>query len=178
MKNLNKTTKTLLGIFIRYLIALILGLFINVFYIIFTPLTIYPVFYILKIFYPVVLSGVSLIIQTAKITLVPACIAGSAYYLLLVLNLLTPMNIKKHIKAIIFSLIILLMINTLRIILFSTLYLQNFAYFDITHWIFWYFLSILFVFLIWILEIKIYKIKEIPIYNDIKYISSLRKSKT
>jgi len=163
------------NIFFRYILAFIFGIFINIFYFIFTPLTVYPVYFILKLFYPVLLQGETLIISTAAITLVPACIAGSAYYLLLILNLLTPIKLKTRIKALIFSFLALLILNIIRIVIFSSLYLSNFAYFDITHWIFWYFLSLLFVFLIWIAEIKIYKIKTTPLYTDLKYIAGMIK---
>ena len=167
---MNKITR----LFIRYISALLLGIFITIFYIIFTPLTVYPVYFVLKMFYPVVLSGITLTIYSAKILLVPACIAGSAYYLLLILNLLTPMKMRTRIKAIVFSFLMLLIINILRILLFSTLFIEGFKYFDLTHLFFWYVLSIIFVFLIWIMEIKIFKIKEIPIYTDLNYLLGLK----
>ncbi len=167
---LNKTR----DIVIRYIITLILGVFLYVFYLIFTPLTIYPVYFLLKLFYPVILQANKLVIQSATIILVPACIAGSAYYLLLLLNLLTPMKLETRIKGIIFSFSALLILNIIRIALFSHLYLQGFKYFDFTHLFFWYVLSIVFVFLIWLGEIKLYKIRNIPAYTDIKYLSSLK----
>ncbi len=164
-------------ILIRYIITLILGVFLFVFYIILTPTTIYPVYWLLSLFYDVVLAGNSLIIQTATITLIPACIAGSAYYLLLILNLLTPMKLETRIKGIVFSFLALLVLNIARITLFSSLFATGFKYFDLTHLFFWYVLSIIFVFLIWIAEIKIYKIKDTPICTDIRYLLSLRKNK-
>lgn len=159
----------------RYLITVVLGVFLSIFYIIFTPLTAYSVYFILKFFYPVVLQANKLIIQSAAIVLIPACIAGSAYYLLLILNLLTPMKLGTRLKAIIFSFITFLIINIIRITVFSYLYLEGFQYFDLAHLFFWYVLSIVFVFLIWIAEIKIYKIKEIPVYTDLKFLLSLTK---
>lgn len=168
--------KKVANIFLRYSIALILGILLPVFYLIFTPLTTYPVYWLLSLFYPVVLSGSSLIMQTAKITLIPACIAGSAYYLLLILNLLTPIKLKTRLKALFFSFAALLLLNILRIIIFSLLFLQGFKYFDITHILFWYILSIVLVFLIWLAEIRLFRIKNIPAYSDIKYLLTSKTS--
>src|SRR3989344_6913817 len=110
--------KKIANLLIRYIITAVLGIFLPIFYITFTPLTIYPVYWILNLFYPVVLIGNTLIIQTTKITLIPACIAGSAYYLLLILNLLTPMKLIIRIKALFFSFLALLLLNILRIVTF------------------------------------------------------------
>ena len=43
----------------------------------------------------------------------------------------------------------------------------GFSFFDITHKVFWYFISTIFVVGIWFIEIKIFKIKEIPFYSDL-----------
>jgi len=180
VKNPKKTRKTrkvekkevkktnILYIPLRYLILLVAGIFISVFYKVFFPLTIWPVYIILQIFYDVILSGTILTVSGYNIEIVNACVAGSAYYLLLILNLTIPMNARKRIYSILFSFISLLILNILRIALLSVLYVQDFAYFDFTHKLFWYTLSIVFVVAIWFATVKVYKIKEAPVYSDIK----------
>lgn len=164
------------NILIRYLILLGLMFSLPLIYKILTPLTIYPTIFLLKLFYQVSYLN-SMIILNSKtiIYIIPACIAGSAYLLLLILNLSLPMGLKKRIRTILFSLTLLLSLNILRIFSLSILYDNSFRFFDITHKLFWYGLSTLFVILIWFYTVKKFNIKEIPIYTDIKYLS--KKSK-
>ncbi|MBW6442447.1 pacearchaeosortase [Patescibacteria group bacterium] len=165
----------------RYLILVLAGtpgLFI--FYFIFTPLTVYPVYLILKLFFDVILFSETILIlgHIFPIELIPACIAGSAYYLLLVLNLSTPgLKFKKRLSAIFFSFGIFLVINILRIVLLSFLAYTESAFFDVTHQFLWYAVSTLFVVGIWFVEVKIFKITEIPFYSDLKKLFSLSKTK-
>lgn len=162
-----------LNIFSRYLILILIalpGLFI--FYFIFTPLTVYPVYFLLGLFFDVtILSKINILIHNIPIELIPACIAGSAYYLLLVLNLSTPkIKLKKRICAILFSFAAFLILNILRIFILSSLAITGFSYFNVTHTIFWYGFSTIIVVGIWFAEVKIYKIKKIPFYSDMKFL--------
>ena len=161
-----------LKIFIRYLIIVLIAIpNLFIFYFIFTPATIYPLLGLFKIFFKEVL----LIERTFQISdkffieIIGACIAGSAYYLLFILNFSLPkIKIKKRIKMLLFSFGFLLILNILRIFIFSLLFIyssQNF--FNITHKLFWYFGTTIFIVLIWFVEVKAFKIKEIPIYSDI-----------
>jgi exosortase/archaeosortase family protein len=169
------------------------GLFII--YFILTPLTLYSVYYILDYQHGASLqsSGVSKIcdmvtnlsniewlksiacIKTTIFfkgyyaTLVPACIAGAAIYLLLILNLTTRMDVKKRIKSLIFLIITFLIINIIRITLFANIYAtKGFDFFEITHRATWYFGSTVLVVLLWLLNIFIFNIREIPIYSEIR----------
>jgi len=164
-------------LFARYIFLFLIGLGnLYVFYLIFTPLTIYPVYYFLKLFYPVSLSIATLYFPNKIIEIIPACVAGAAYYLLLILNLTTSMPLKKRLYSVFYSFSMLLILNILRIILLSILFINSFQFFDITHKIFWYGISTIFVVAIWFSEVKIFKIKNIPIYSDIikfkKYIKN------
>ncbi len=174
--------KVFLDIIIRYLILILIalpGLFI--FYFIFTPLTVYPVYFLLDLFFDaVLLSKTNILVNNLPIELISACIAGAAYYLLLVLNLSTSkIKLKTRINAIIFSFIAFLILNILRIFVLSLLAVTGFAYFNVTHTVFWYGFSTIIVVAIWFAEVKIYKIKEIPFYSDIKFLykKSLMKKK-
>jgi len=167
---MGKEISEILLLLMRYLALIILGINLHFFYIIFTPLTIYPVYFFLTLFFPVSLSGITLTIKDFTIQLVPACIAGSAYYLLLILNLSTPLSLKKRFLSLIFSSSTLLIINIIRILFFSFLLLNFLSLFNFLHLIFWYFLSGIFVFLIWLAEIKIFNIKEVPIYSDMRFL--------
>lgn len=104
--------------------------------------------------------------------LVPACIAGAAYYFLLILNLTTPMSVRKRTLSVAFLLSAFLILNVARIAIFSSLLVQGYEYFDFTHLATWYFGSTAMVVLIWFAGVFIFKIKSIPVYTDIKNIFS------
>ena len=163
------------SIIIRYSSLIVLGILslkFKLFYKIFTSLTIYPVYYILKIIHPTIqlIQNNILSFNNHQAQIVSACIAGAAYYLLLILNLSTPLKIKTRIKSIFFLLIIFLVFNISRIIIFASLLFINFRYFNFTHLFFWYLGSTFLVILIWFLNVKLFKISSIPVYTDFKLI--------
>ena len=161
--------KEVLSLLLRYSFSILAALGnLYLFYLILTPLTVYSVFFISKLFSNSILVSKDLIfINETGFKIINACVAGSAYYLLLVLNLSTPkIPIKTRIKAILFSFITFFIINIIRI-LFLILIFPIPELFILTHKIFWYALSTIFVVLIWIAEIRIFKIKAIPFYSDI-----------
>ncbi len=166
----------LVEIFARYFLAAVLGFFFFFFSFIFFHLTIYPVYFLLSILYPVSVIDANLIISSKTIELIPACIAGSAHYLLTALNLTTPMKLKKRFPVLFFSLILFLIINISRIFFISLLFIESNSLFDFTHKFSWYFLSTVFIIGIWFFSVYLLKIKSIPVYSDFKYL--LRKIKT
>ena len=170
---MRKQTKKHLIVFLRYLILLIVAIpNLYLFYLIFTPLTLHPVRFLLEIFYDTILVNNIIIINSIlPIELIPACIAGAAYYLLLILNLSTPkIKLKPRLKMILISFASLLVLNILRIFILSILAFSGSPLFDITHKIFWYALSTVFVVGIWLILVKKFKIKEIPLYSDLKFL--------
>ncbi len=191
------------SILIRYFILFILGIGgLFLIYLIITPLTLYPVYFFLNLQHGAILqsSGISsacdittslqlnfissiscvkttIYFRGYYATLVPACIAGAAVYLLLILNLTTQMNVSKRLKSISFLIFSFLLINITRIIIFANIYTsKGFDFFDIAHRTTWYFGSTVLVVLIWFSNILIFKIKEIPIYSEIKSAFSHLKS--
>ena len=173
MKKLKKDSANILDIVSRYLILVLVSIpNLWLFYFIFTNLTIYPVYFLTNLlFEDVSLFGEIMIVNGVAVEFIRACIAGSAYYLLLILNLSTPkINLKKRIIMISISFATLLIINIIRIFLLILIFFYGFAFFDITHKFFWYFMSTIFVIAIWFAEVKYFKIKEIPFYSDIKYL--------
>jgi len=168
---LKKQSSGILSIPIRYIILILAALFdLWIFYEIFTPLTIYPVYFVSKLLSDAsILENIILINGSISIELIKACIAGSAYYLLFILNMTVPsIKIGKRIKMIAFSFASLLILNIIRIIVLIVIYLSKNPSFEIIHEIFWYVFGTLFVVGIWFAEVKIFKIKEIPVYSDIK----------
>jgi len=159
-------------ILLRYLFLLILVVFsLPLIYRIFTPLTINVSAALLNSLYKIVVYNDIIVINSLTfIQIIPACVAGSAYLLLLILNLTVPMEFKRRIHAILLSFLILFVLNILRIFLLSILYHNNVPYVDFTHKLFWYVLSTVFVVFIWFLVVKIFSIKEIPAYTDFKYL--------
>ncbi|MFW9873990.1 MAG: pacearchaeosortase [Candidatus Thorarchaeota archaeon] len=169
---MNKLSRQFTNIFIRYLILIIIALpNFWLFYLIFTPLTLYPVYFLLSLFFDTSLMQNIILINDLPIELIPACIAGAAYYLLLILNISVPkIKFKKRIKMISFSFLSLLILNILRIFILSLVFLSGNSFFNIAHRLFWYLGSTLFVVGIWFAEVKIFKIKEIPVYSDLKFL--------
>jgi exosortase/archaeosortase family protein len=156
----------------RYLFLVLMGIFSQVFYLIFLPLTLFPSYFLINLFYKAEVSGAFILIEgaSAPIEIVSACVAVSAYYLMLVLNLSTKMSLKKRIYSLAFSLCAFLVLNILRIFILSIMFVNHSDFFDITHAIFWYAISTVFVVLIWFLSAKIFHIENIPLYSDIKRI--------
>ena len=156
----------------RYGLALLLGLNnLWVFYFLFLPLTLFPVAGILSIFYHLSLAEKSISIAPKAIEITDACVAGAAYYLLALL-ILTTRNIPRRTRMNMFAFgaFILLIINIIRILILSGMYLNDAASFEITHQIFWFALSTLAVVLIWIFTARAFRIQSIPVYSDMKFL--------
>jgi exosortase/archaeosortase family protein len=160
--------KQVLNLIFRYFLLVLVAIpNLLLFYKIFTPLTSYTVFWILNSTYSAKLLSLNLIFFNGiYIELIPACIAGSAYYLLLVLNLTTPMPLKKRIKSILFLFASFFAINVIRIVVFATLIVGGFQYFDLTHNITWHAGSTILLVILWFINVKLFKIHNIPVYTD------------
>src|SRR3989344_909424 len=168
-----------LFLLLRYIILLGLMFTLPLIYKILTPLTVYGTAFLLNIFYKVSISiDIITISPSTIIQIIPPCVAGSAYLLLLILNLTVSMKPKTRIGSILFSILVLFMLNILRIFLLAVLLVNNSQFFDFTHKLFWYILSTLFVVIIWFFTAYLFKIKQIPVYSDIKYlIDNIKKRK-
>ncbi len=162
-----------IDLIIRYALSIVLA-FGNlwVFYKIFTPLSVYPVSWILGLFYggAYVIGGMIIGFRGIEVSIIPACVAGSAYYLLTILNLLTPMKKDARFKSLCFLFGAFLLVNIARIVLFSMLFSSGFAYFELAHKFTWYGISTVMVIVIWFVNVRIFNIKEIPAYSDMKKI--------
>lgn len=170
----NKERHNLYSLFARYSILLIAAIpNFWIFYFIFSFLTIYPVYFLLNLFFEVsLINNLIFIGNHTPIGIISACVAGSAYYLLLILNLSIPnINFRKRIKMICFAFLSFLIANIARIFLLSLIYVLKPNLFDISHKLSWYIGSIVLVVAIWFIEVNKFKIKAIPFYSDIKSIS-------
>ena len=165
-------SKQVYGLSIRYLILLVLGVGISIFYSVFNFLTVYPVTWILMLFSggTRLFEGNLIFFKGFYAEIISACVAGAAYYLLLILNLSTPMKLKTRIKSILFLIFTFLVLNIIRIAIFTILLTTGFEYFDLVHMAVWYFGSTILVVLIWFVNVWLFKIKEIPVYSDVKEI--------
>jgi|SRR3989344_101110 len=158
-------------LFLRYLFLLLVGLFnLELFYLIFSPLTVYPVFGFLYLFDDKanLLAGQLLFFKGNYASLIPACIAGAAYYMLLILNLSTPMDVKKRAISVALLIFSFLVINILRIIFFIFLLSSGPTYFDLAHKFVWYFGSTMMVVALWFFNVWLLEIHTIPVYTDAK----------
>jgi hypothetical protein len=170
-------TRDLIGIITRYVLAIFFVFILPVFYFIFRPLTSWLFVLLLSIFHQgVFVMGNVISFNSSSIVLIDACIAGSAYLLLLLLNLLTPkISIKKRVLLFIFSSVIFLIINVFRLLI-TSFFIGSEA-FNSVHMTFW-FLSVVFVVGIWFLSVIVFRIKEVPVYSDIiKILRELRNRK-
>tara|TARA_Y100000310_G_scaffold164115_1_gene163946 strand:+ start:253 stop:786 length:534 start_codon:yes stop_codon:yes gene_type:complete len=175
-----KKKNSIVSIFIRYISIVLLGLGnLVLIYRVFTPLTVYPTLFILNALYGASLVASNVIsFNGIEIELVTSCIAGAAYFLLIALNLATPMPSKTRLRSILFLVFTFLILNIFRILFFASLFNQGYTYFDLTHQATWYLGSTIFVILLWFVNIRIFKIKSIPIASDFKFIhSKIRKNK-
>ncbi|MFH1971977.1 MAG: pacearchaeosortase [archaeon] len=158
---------------IRYGLAIIIGIFFNVFYWLFTPWTVNLVYWILKGVYNVTLQGTTIMhTSRASFTLIPACVAASAYLFLSILILITrDIDIKDRMKMLVYGWLMILVFNILRIFVLILVYL-NYGknYFDALHLTFWYVLSTIAVVGIWIFLIHVFKVRGVPVYSDIRYV--------
>lgn len=158
-------------ILLRYLIIVLFGLSnLWLIYLIASPLTIYASLFTFNLIGNAQLTGNTIQFADFSIILTNACIAGAAYYLLLLLNLTTPMPLKTRLKVLAFSIIAFFILNIIRIITFAYLYSSSFSLAETAHKLTWYLGSTFFVVLIWFSSVKLFKIKEIPVYSDIKRI--------
>ncbi len=156
---------------IRILIAILITIvFLKLFYRIFFPLTIYPVYYFLKLFFEGSLIGNIILINEYNLNFIEACVATMAYFLLAMLILFTKdINLKKRIYMFLVGSILILAFNIIRIIVLIIILLVYGANaFESVHLFIWGFVSTLYVFLVWIILIKMFKVKSIPIYSDLK----------
>ena len=161
-------------ILLRYAIAVIIAIFsltIPVFYFIFRPLTVLPTAFLLSLFYKTSLQGISIIVNGMGIEIIDACIAGSAFLLLLLFNILArEISLKKRIYIFIFDSLSLLALNIFRLVFLVILLVNGALFFDFVHKLFWYALSTIFVVFIWIISVKIFKIRTIPFISDLKFL--------
>ncbi len=172
MNLMNPISKKFLNLSVRYVLLILFSLgSLWIFYFIFTPFTVYPLYFLFNYFFGAMLNETTIYVRGIPVELIEACIAGSAYYFLLIFNLSTPgIKIPRRLKMIFFAFFIFLIVNILRIFSLTILYMSGSSFFDITHKMFWYLGSVLLVILIWFYQVKIYRIKEIPFYSDLRFL--------
>ncbi len=174
---MNKEYKITINLFSRYITILFLGMGdLYLIYKLLTPLTVYIVNLFINILTPAFLLENTIHFNQVAIKIAPACVAGSAFYLLLALILSTS-KIKPitRIYSILTALSIFFTLNVARILILASI--TTSPDFEIIHWIFWNILSTVFVVATYIATIRFYKIDSIPVYSDIIYLKSLIKSK-
>ena len=155
--------------FLRYML-LFLFVLTNIFSFLLPQPTIKASFYTIQLFTQATLTNSTITFQSHSIEIIPACIALSAYYLLLILNLSTPMPIKKRAYSLILTFALLFFVNLFRIAIFSFIFVSSQALFTTFHFITWILLSSIIVFLVWYTGIKVLDIREIPVYSDLKFL--------
>ena len=169
----------IINLITRYALAFIFSLWsFWIFYFIFTPLTFYPSALILKILYNAVIESPFILMGKYTILIDKACVAGSAYFLLFLMNMATHgISWPKRIKILLLNFGSLLILNILRIGFLAILLLTLPGLYDVTHFIFWHFVSTVFVIAIWLFTLKVYKIDKIPFFSDWMIVKNMIKKK-
>jgi|GEM_PF-257907 len=172
---MDKQSSKILDLFARYFTILLVGIGnLYLFYKLLTPITVRAVATILDIFSNPLVMNNTILFKRVIIEIIPAGVAGSAFYLLFLLVVSTAeIDIKKRFLILVTSISILFFLNTLRLVLLVPLITT--PYFDTIHWVFWHLISTVFVVAVWISMVYIYKIKTTPVYSDIKFLVSLLK---
>ena len=172
---MNKQSKKILGLFARYFTIVLIGASnLYLVYKLLSPLTIHTLNALLSIFTATTLADNIIYLAEAQIEIIPACVAGAAFYLLFLLILSTAnINPKTRAKAILTAFAMFFTLNIARILILIPMI--DTPYFETMHWVFWHIISTIFVVAVWFSIIKIYKIKSIPVYSDIEYMKSLIK---
>lgn len=171
---MKKSWREAIDIVVRYCILVVVAVpNLFIFYAIFTPLTVYPVYWLLNILFDasLITSNIILVNNEVPLEIIKACVAGSAYYLLFMLNLFTPrISIKRRTHMILTAFLAFLLINILRIFILGIIAVNGSSpeIFDITHKFFWYSVSTILVVVIWFVQVKMFNIEYIPLYSDIK----------
>ncbi len=170
--------KELYSIFIRYISLFVLAFFISFLDRLFLMPTLFIVRFLLLPL-PSELYARSIIVLSVPIEIIRACVAPSAFYFLLALNLTTfGISIKRRLLCLLLSWFLFLLANSIRIYGLIMVLLLNFNYFDIIHYIIWHFFSAVLVFFIWVFTINTLHIKNYPVVSDFIYIKNcLKKSR-
>lgn len=175
--NMKGETRELLDLVVRYLIIFLVGLGdLYIFYVILKPLTLNGVGLVLGVFYDVVLLVDGFIVGGVIFNLVSACVGGAAFYLLFILIMsCRDIGVAKRLRIVLFAFLLLYVFNVLRIVFMVGIY--GGLYFDLIHWVIWYFVSTLFVVIIWFLVVWLFKVKSIPAYSDFRFVVGALRSR-
>jgi hypothetical protein len=162
--------KSIFEIFSRYLLIIVLGLGnLYLFYKFLTPLTISVLDSILSLSGDSLVIGNSIHFKRVIFEIIPACIAGSAFYLMFILVFSTRGIIfRKRLAVLLSSFVLLFSFNMARLVFLVSI--VRASYFQVVHWLLWNFVSVIFVVGIWILMVYLFRLKSIPIYSDLKYL--------
>ena len=172
-----KHSNSIISIAIRYICLVLLAIGnLWIIYTVLTPLTIRISYLFIKlIFEDAILFKSTVIYSAHSLQIISSCVAGSAYFLLLILNLSTPMDARKRTKSLVFLIASFFLINILRIFVFAILFANDYSSLDVLHKITWYALGSLFVVMLWFANIRMFNITSIPIYSDISFLMQKRK---
>ncbi|MFH0797998.1 MAG: pacearchaeosortase [Candidatus Woesearchaeota archaeon] len=165
---------------LRIILALALGTYYQVYYMIFKPLTLNMSYFFLKMMDgSAALFEDKIITATHTLTFIDACVAAAAYLLLSMLILTTKdITWKKRLKMFVYGSILILVFNIARIeLLFFALFRLDYSTYSALHLFIWKFLSTIYVFGVWVFLIRMFKIKTIPVYSDFVHILNLVKKK-
>lgn len=161
---------SVVSVAVRWLAAMMVVLSSSVVYFLLTYPTISLSSVLVKMVHPgAVVSGTVLSIDGVAVEFIRACIAPSAYVLLIVLLLLTPgLSFKTFFAAMLSGVALLLVLNVVRIfVLIELLVVKGVNYFQAVHLLFWMLLSSVAVALVWIFLVHRFTIRQIPVYDDL-----------
>ena len=169
-------------VFGRYVfLGLIAAFGLPLLYFFLKPLTIYPALLAIKLFYhnTFLLPGTNTIYVAGNyVSIIEACVGVAAYYLLIFLNFTTPMKGIVRVKSLAFLAFTFLIINVIRIVLFTGLFVSGYSFFNFAHTVVWYIGSTALIVILWFVNVFVFKIRKVPVHSDIEtLIKQINKSK-
>lgn len=171
--------KYLCKLTVRIVLALLVAILnTKLIYLIFSKLTFYLTYLSLFFYKPMIFES-NLLVNNESLKFVPACTAGSAYVLLILLILLTKdIGFKKRIYMFLLGSFLILVANVMRLDLLIIIFISySKDLFSSLHMFFWKVLSSIYVALVWIFLVYRFKVKDIPVYSDILYLTKSLKRK-
>lgn len=143
------------------------------------PLTLYAVQGIFTLFgySSTLLANNTLFIEGTYISLITACIAPSAFFILLFLALTLPGKSRDYLRWIGLSWGLLFLVNVTRIVILSLVALQGYSVFESAHALFWYAGNAFFILAIWASLVISFKIRSIPVYTEVNHLYRIARGK-
>jgi exosortase/archaeosortase family protein len=158
--------KRFVSLVVRYVLLLVVGFNLPFFYGLLLRFTVVVSSFVFSLFSSPLVVDNFIRLPFVVLEIIPSCVAGSAFYLLLVLSFsLGSTSWSKRLLVFFFSASLLFLFNVFRIVILAFLGSSNF--FPVLHWLFFTFLSTVVVVLLWLFALRLFSVSAIPFWTDV-----------